>query len=361
MNPEETTQTSLVKQIIANSDKNDDAELLSNDEIVERLFCSIHKDKKYVIISGGYIKGVSYARVLSCLINRENDFLTNIKGVAGTSIGTVVALALCCCKDKTSWNRFFEWFCFETRIWDKNDTLHEHSKLTLFYRTLFKKQSLFDNKLLEDFVYELLHFFNLDVNITLRQFYKLTGIEYICNAYCLVKHKTIYFNRKDCPRIRLADAMMASMCLPALFNPIQIQKHYFVDGGIVRNVVENVFPKKETLCIKTEPQSLEPYDPESRKPIWSHLKTVYDILCRQTEEFNDYLNKDIHYNSVTLYLDGFNFMDMLTKYTHKRKLIDKMLEAATKSIEIHVNEKIFFYYVIVAVFFYLYDKYVNIQ
>lgn len=50
-------------------------------------------------------------------------------------------------------------------------------------------------------------------------------------AYCLNLTKTIYFSKNNTPGVKVIDAVMASMCVPALVPPVKINGMYYVDGG----------------------------------------------------------------------------------------------------------------------------------
>lgn len=43
--------------------------------------------------------------------------------------------------------------------------------------------------------------------------------------------KIVYFSEGD-----LIKALMASSCIPGMFDPIQIENHYYVDGGVLNNL-----------------------------------------------------------------------------------------------------------------------------
>ncbi|MHC4077384.1 MAG: patatin-like phospholipase family protein [Planctomycetota bacterium] len=64
-------------------------------------------------------------------------------------------------------------------------------------------------------------------------------IPFFCNALSLTSGVMQYFGLPEARRMPVADAVYASSCLPGIFEPLELDGDYFIDGGMA-----------ETLCLK---------------------------------------------------------------------------------------------------------------
>ncbi len=64
-------------------------------------------------------------------------------------------------------------------------------------------------------------------------------IPFFCNALSLTSGVMQYFGLPKAPLVPLANAVYASSCLPGIFEPLELDGDYFIDGGMA-----------ETLCLK---------------------------------------------------------------------------------------------------------------
>lgn len=60
--------------------------------------------------------------------------------------------------------------------------------------------------------------------------------ELVVCATNVFEYRPIYFSHKRTPDIKVCTALMASMCIPILFQPIEIGTDYFIDGGLTDNL-----------------------------------------------------------------------------------------------------------------------------
>lgn len=72
-----------------------------------------------------------------------------------------------------------------------------------------------------------------------QQSFEELKIPFFCNALSLTSGIMQYFGLPKAPKVPLAHAVYASSCLPGIFEPLEIDGDFFIDGGMA-----------ETLCLK---------------------------------------------------------------------------------------------------------------
>jgi NTE family protein len=53
----------------------------------------------------------------------------------------------------------------------------------------------------------------------------------------ILKGELVYFSSGN-----LSQSLMASSCIPMLFQPVQYKDTLFVDGGVLNNFLQNLYP-----------------------------------------------------------------------------------------------------------------------
>ncbi|MCA8967998.1 MAG: patatin-like phospholipase family protein, partial [Planctomycetes bacterium] len=59
---------------------------------------------------------------------------------------------------------------------------------------------------------------------------------FVCNALSLTTGSLRYFGLPGSPRVRPADAVYASACLPGVFEPLEIDGDWYIDGGMAETL-----------------------------------------------------------------------------------------------------------------------------
>jgi predicted acylesterase/phospholipase RssA len=76
-------------------------------------------------------------------------------------------------------------------------------------------------------------------DITFDQLYKLTSKNLIITTTNLSSNNCIYLNHVNYPNMSVHLAIKMSCCIPFIFEPIEYNNEYYVDGGLL-----NMFPIK---------------------------------------------------------------------------------------------------------------------
>ena len=68
--------------------------------------------------------------------------------------------------------------------------------------------------------------------LTFKELWNINKKELVIVATNIHRYKTVYFSYKDTPDMDIVTAVLMSLCIPILFNPIKYNDEYYVDGGI---------------------------------------------------------------------------------------------------------------------------------
>lgn len=185
--------------------------------------------KKLIIPAAGQ-KIILLFSVIKELHNKKIWDINNINEISGTSAGSIIAVLLALKIDlqiiedyfiERPWNKFFPKFnelinnILSSGIFDK-------SYCYKFFDPLFKLQ-------------------NIDLNITLKEFYDLNKIK--LNIYVTNLNEFIYqrFSYKNFPNLSLIDAIYMSSTLPLLCQPLKYNNITYIDGGFFKHdSIENL-------------------------------------------------------------------------------------------------------------------------
>ncbi len=180
-----------------------------------------------VTLSAGGKKGYIHLGVLSVLIGEVGS--DRIRLWAGTSIGALISFLVML---GLSPERIIEYF-----IKNGEPVLSP----TLNLKTLVSRFGLIDMQQLSDMVEQILDYGGLDkrlVDLTFEQAFDLTGKHLMVCAVNLDESRAEYFTTVDTPNVKCMDAVLASCCIPGIFQTRQIDNKTYIDGGRL-----DAFPK----------------------------------------------------------------------------------------------------------------------
>lgn len=190
---------------------------------------------EHIVISGGGPTGfISYG----CLKHLEQNGvynINNIKSIYGTSIGGITAVLLGL---KYEWNVIDDYII--KRPWEKVFTLKFENILDTF-----TNKGLFTFGLCNIFFKDLLEAKELNIDITLKEFYEYNKIDLHLFTVEMNEFKLVDLNHKDFPDLSLITALDMTTAFPIIFKPVFYKNKCFIDGGAI-----TIYPLKE--CIENE-------------------------------------------------------------------------------------------------------------
>jgi predicted acylesterase/phospholipase RssA len=180
---------------------------------------------KHLVISGGGPLGLRYLGALEKLEQEEFWKLHDIESIYGTSIGSIIGTFICL---KYDWNTLNTYII--ERPWHDAFKVNAKQIFDSYYN-----KGLFDKKLAEIIFKPLLKAKDLNLNVTLKEFYEFSKIDLHIFTFELNKFKTVELSHTSHPELSLLEALTMSSSLPGIFMPTIIDNCCYVDGGVMCN------------------------------------------------------------------------------------------------------------------------------
>ena len=180
---------------------------------------------KHLVIAGGGPIGLQFLGALEHLNEQHFWEFENIESIYATSIGTIIAAFICLKYDWSTLNTYII-----DRPWHDAFKLNGKQIFDAFYN-----KGLYDKKLIEIVFKPLLEAKDLSLQITLKEFYEYSKIEFHLYAFELNKFETVDISYKTHPDLLLVQALLMSSALPGIFMPTILDDGCYIDGGVMAN------------------------------------------------------------------------------------------------------------------------------
>ena len=180
---------------------------------------------KYLVIGGGGPLGLRYIGALEKLESEGFWRFGDIETIYATSIGSIIGAFICLNYDWDTLNKYII-----ERPW--HDAFKVNAKQ--IFESYYNK-GLFDKKIAEIIFKPLLQAKNLELNITLKEFYEFSKIDFHIFTFELNQFETIELSHTTHPDLELVQALTMSSALPGIFMPTIIDGKCYVDGGVMCN------------------------------------------------------------------------------------------------------------------------------
>jgi NTE family protein len=196
---------------------------------------------RYLVFEGGGVKGVAYAKIP--IVLEEFGILKNIKKIAGSSAGAIIATLLAL---KYNPKEIFQ-IIKNTNFSKFKDT--SPSYLVTIYNLLFKS-GVHSGQRFEKWIKTQILYKTGNRETTFRQLFDMTGIELVLTGTCFDTKKTEYFSYKTKPDMPVWLACRISMSIPCYYFPVSIDMVKYVDGGMLYNYPIWVFDNPDSYEFK---------------------------------------------------------------------------------------------------------------
>ncbi len=191
---------------------------------------------KHLVISGGGPLGFRYLGALQHLEENNYWHINNIESIYATSAGTIIAVLMCL---KFDWNTLNKYMI--ERPW--KDAFKVSVKQIW---NAYANKGLFDTQICEIVFKPLLKAKDLNLNITLKEFYEFSKIDLHFFSFDVNKFETVDLNHTVYPDMLLVQALTMSSALPGIFMPTFLDNKCLIDGGVMCN-----YPINE--CLRDHP------------------------------------------------------------------------------------------------------------
>jgi len=294
---------------------------------------------KHLVISGGGPLGLRYLGALEKL-EKENFWkLDNIESIYGTSVGSMIGAFICLKYDWETLNKYII-----ERPW--NDAFKMNAKQIV---DSYYNKGLFDKKLVEIIFKPLLQGKNIEMNVTLKEFYDFSKIDFHIFTFELNNFETIELSHITHPNLSLLQALTMSSAFPGIFMPTIIDKKCYIDGGVMSNYPINQClrdhtNKDEILGIKIS------YDKDNNSfknaEITEKLSLLEYVMCFTTNAMNfirstvklENIDNTIECNMTENYSNFLDFFQQtITNQELRQQWIQMGEEDATKFLSKNVS------------------------
>ena len=201
---------------------------------------------KYLVLSGGGVNGglligaLKFLKMYGVINNNAPHLLfSKLEGYAGASIGALLAL-----------------FCI---LGISTTQMLQHFKTCeiLFWKQrIFTNKALISHEIMENLISTELIRAVSNANITFKQLFNCTNKDFVVCCMNVNKVQVKFFRKDDTPDVRIIDAVIASMSLPLIFPPVNINGDLYIDGGVGMNFPVTAFNEPQAtlgLCLRTHP------------------------------------------------------------------------------------------------------------
>jgi predicted acylesterase/phospholipase RssA len=179
----------------------------------------------HIVLSGGAYLGLYELGCLKYLSQQKFYTIKNIKSIHGTSVGSFIGVILCLDID---WDIICEYFI--DRPWHKTTTI---TPSMLF--DIIPKKGLYDTDIINKALSPLFHSVNIDMNITLKEFYNITHIDLFLYTIPINTFDIISLSHYTHPDLSLMKSIQMSCALPFIFQPVEHENEFYIDGGLLNN------------------------------------------------------------------------------------------------------------------------------
>jgi predicted acylesterase/phospholipase RssA len=200
---------------------------------------------EHLVISGGGPRVFSYCGVLeqldhfSIAITGEN-LHSKIQSGAGTSIGALTVFAFLSGMPVTDFLRIIR----KAPLWNANELITQVELLGML-----QKGGVCKTELLVDMVKQIYEYFDYPLDLTFEQWYDMTGKKLFVNTTNSDTQAMKLFSVDDTPGDIVFDVLVATMCIPILFQPYTYRDRSYVDGGVTCNYLAHLFDPSKTIGI----------------------------------------------------------------------------------------------------------------
>lgn len=180
---------------------------------------------KHLVISGGGPLGLRYLGALKKLELENFWKFEDIESIYATSVGAIIGAFICLKYDWDTLNKYII-----ERPWHDAFKVNAKQIFDSYYN-----KGLFDKKITEIIFKPLLIAKDLELNITLKEFYEYSKIDLHIFTFELNKFETIELSHTTHPELSLLQALTMSSALPGIFMPTIIDNCCYIDGGVMCN------------------------------------------------------------------------------------------------------------------------------
>jgi predicted acylesterase/phospholipase RssA len=273
---------------------------------------------KHIVLSGGGETGFAYYGAIRESHSQGFWDVKNIISIHSTSAGSIFSTFIPLLPI-IGWDEF-DTFIYK-RPWDQVYKFSLHKMMNLYTNI-----GILDRKTIYDTLYPIFTAIDISMDITMSEFYQLTGVEIHYYTTDLESFELVDVSYKTHPAWKVVDAVYASSALPILFKPAIIEGKGYIDGAVFCN-----YPLKQCMEMADDEDEILAF--KKCYPIEFRTDTNYEHLI---DYINDILAKTFAKISVSFccpeikncikfygeYTTAYTVYKIMSNLEDRNKLID---------------------------------------
>lgn len=273
----------------------------------------------YMAFSGGGVLGTAYVGLIE--VFEEKGVLNNLKGVSGTSAGSIVAGALSCNARASDISKIMNDIDYgkfkDDSFWFGANIMRLVNKLGWYKGDYFEKWY-------SDILNELTGVSNITLYDVKRRYNK----EVVICSFNLDNPGNVEFSSTSHPELELFKAARMSMSVPGLFTAYKYNGDRYVDGGVTANYPLYVW-KDRADSMRIGAKLITNATIEMNRPVNGIIDAaerligvIYDTAQKKHESDDDWKC------TVPIYCGGISSLNFNIGNEEKARLIDAGRKAA---------------------------------
>ena len=209
------------------------------------------------------------------------------------------------------------------------DNVFQISLMNIF--DVFAKKGFFGTETIETFMKPFFNTRDISLDITMREFYELTGVKLFCYAVEINSFQLIAISNETFPDLPLLKAVHMSAAYPLMLSPVILDGKCYVDGGIITNYpitqCLKLYPEKEeVLGIGGSTRGTYNRDITEDTTLFEYLlELIYKIVVNVYERRIDFQNREDIPNYVEIEIPSVtitNLQNAFSDIEERKKLLN---------------------------------------
>jgi NTE family protein len=290
---------------------------------------------KHLVIPGGGPTGIKALGALQYLEHNGYWSFNDIETIYATSAGAIISVLLCL---KFEWDIINDYII--NRPWSDAFQIGVGEIFEAY-----SKKGIFDKNIAEIFYKPFFNAKDISLEITMKEFYKLTNIEIHLFSLDINSFSLEDISYLTHPELSLLKAVQMSSAVPVLISPVCIGDKCYVDGGVVCNYpvnqcilraeniddifgIKNNYVKKDANIVKNESTILE--------YVMNFISRLVNNVAIKTEELN--IPNELIYEADLM--NWSNIKLTLTSKEERQRLINDGIESGKTYLLDRQNTKV---------------------
>lgn len=326
-----------------NSNNNNSSAVLElPDTIIAENLIQFPDKVQYLVFSGGAGKGyahLGFLNVLQSLLKLYGkNMLEHLKGFGGSSFGALLALA---CSLDLDYDLMKSWFM-------EVDTASIFAKIDVI--NFWQRRGLLRNTNIETKIIELMKLRFGNPDLSFEELYRRTK-KHLRIVMSNVSDCTVeYWDHINHPKEKVIKAIVSSMALPIIFEPVEILGKLYADGGIYMNSPVDLFPASQSLILRIDGQvRLETTEPTTPQYL---LHLIFSAMEFYERNYLSQVSEEYKCRIIPIKVNECGTMDMMNPPLCLRNQLIESGEKAAMDYFIHTTilgqvMRMFFHYKVI--------------